>query len=77
MNAQSFEVCEKMSSELHLWFLKSLFEWNFVNAPLNISNFVYFCTLFLGLYLDWCFFLVYIMCMYDALLSLLMNLLYF
>jgi len=45
MNAWSFEDCEKTSSKLQLWFLESLFEWNSVNAPLSISEFVDLCAL--------------------------------
>jgi hypothetical protein len=46
MNAQSFNDYEKTNSDLQLCFLKSFFEWIYVNAFLDISNFVDFCTLF-------------------------------
>ena len=38
MNAQNFDDCEKTSSNLQLCFLKSLFEWIFVYALLNVSQ---------------------------------------
>jgi hypothetical protein len=46
MNAWSFDDCEKTSSDLHFYFLKSFFECISANSLLNISSFVEFVALF-------------------------------
>jgi hypothetical protein len=65
-NARSFEDCLKMRSNLQLCFLKSLFEWIYANAFLNISNFVHFCALLSCSWLCWAFSFVYSVCTWVA-----------
>jgi hypothetical protein len=45
-NARSFNDCKKMSSNLPLYFFKSLLEWISLKAFLNIFNSVDFCVFF-------------------------------